>query len=96
MKFKRIMSLVISAVLAVTLCGCNNNNKPSDSSDGASVSEPVQSTDSNSESTPEKEQRNDPMNITSAKELVAQMKVGWKLGNTLDSTRGRRRGDLVG
>ncbi len=89
MKFKRVISLVMSAVLAVTLCGCNNNNnKPSDSSDGASVSEPVQSTDSNSESTPEKEQRNDPMNITSAKELVAQMKVGWNLGNTLDSTGG--------
>ncbi len=58
MKFKRVISLVMSAVLAVTLCGCNNNNnKPSDSSDGASVSEPVQSTDSNSESTPEKEDR---------------------------------------
>ena len=90
MKFKRVMSLVMSAVLAVTLCGCNNNNKLSDSSDEtSSVSEPVQSTDGNSDSTPESDpenqERNDPMNITSAKDLVAQMKVGWNLGNTLDS-----------
>lgn len=91
MKFKRIMSLVISAVLAVTLCGCNNE-KPSGSSDSGSqvVSDnsEVQSTDNNSESEPENQQRNDPMNITSAKELVAQMKIGWNLGNTLDSTGG--------
>lgn len=91
MKFKRVMSLVISAALAVTLCGCNNDN-PSGSSDGGSqvVSDnsEVQSSDNGSESEPENQQRNDPMNITSAKELVAQMKVGWNLGNTLDSTGG--------
>lgn len=89
MKFKRIMSLVMSAVLAVTLCGCNKNSS-SDGSGSQSVSDnsEVQSSEGNSESVPENEQRNDPMNITSAKELVAQMKVGWNLGNTLDSTGG--------
>lgn len=91
MKFKRVMSLVISAALAVTLCGCNNE-KPSGNSDGGSqvVSDnsEVQSSDNGSESEPGNQQRNDPMNITSAKELVAQMKVGWNLGNTLDSTGG--------
>lgn len=91
MKFKRVMSLIISAALAATLCGCNHE-KPSDSSDGGSqvVSDnsEVQSSDNNSGSEPENQQRNDPMNITSAKELVAQMKVGWNLGNTLDATGG--------
>lgn len=92
MKFKRVMSLVMSAVLAVTLCGCNNNNKPSGSSGETSVSEPVQSTGDSSESAPdstsETEQRSDPINITSVKDLVAQMKVGWNLGNTLDALGG--------
>lgn len=32
--------------------------------------------------------KNDPINITSATELVAQMKIGWNLGNTLDATGG--------
>lgn len=92
MRFKRVTSLVMSAVLAVMLCGCNNNNKPSDSSGEASVSEPVQSTDNSSESasdsTSETGQRSDPINITSVKDLVSQMKVGWNLGNTLDATGG--------
>lgn len=91
MRFKKVMSLVMSAVLAVTLCGCNNE-KPSGGSDNdsqvVSDNSEVQSSDGNSESTPENEERNDPMNITSAKDLVAQMKVGWNLGNTLDSTGG--------
>lgn len=88
MRFKKVMSLVMSAILAVTLCGCNNNST-SGSSDGGSQSisdnSEVQSTDGNSDSEPEKQERNDPMNITSAKDLVAQMKIGWNLGNTLDA-----------
>ncbi|MDE7361801.1 MAG: glycoside hydrolase family 5 protein [Oscillospiraceae bacterium] len=97
MKFKKVLSLVMSAVFAVTLCGCNNNS-PSDSSkptvgsddNSQSVSDnsEVQSTNESSESEPEKQERNDPINITSVKDLVAQMKVGWNLGNTLDALGG--------
>lgn len=88
MKIKRVLSLVMSAVLAVTLCGCNNNSTSGSSDDNPqSVSDnsESQSTDSSTESEPENQERSDPMNITSAKELVAQMKIGWNLGNTLDS-----------
>lgn len=87
MKFKRVMSLVMSAVLAVALCGCGNNSL-SDSSGSQTVSDNsgAQSEDSSTENgTENQQQRNDPMNITSAKDLVAQMKIGWNLGNTLDS-----------
>ncbi|MBD5130127.1 MAG: glycoside hydrolase family 5 protein [Ruminococcaceae bacterium] len=95
MKFKRVMSLVMSAVLAVTLCGCNNNSS-SDSSglqsvsdnSGAQSADNSENTDNTPDSTPENAERNDPMNITSAKDLVAQMKVGWNLGNTMDATGG--------
>lgn len=93
MRMRKFMSLIMSAVLAVTLCGCNND-KTSGSSDNASDSSTVQSagdsTPSDSESTEStgKTERNDPINITSVKELVAQMKVGWNLGNTLDATGG--------
>lgn len=86
MKFKRVMSLVMSAVLAVTLCGCNNEPSSSAvSGNGSSVSD---SADSTGVSEPSGNHENDPMNITSAKDLVAQMKVGWNLGNTLDATGG--------
>lgn len=88
MKFKRVLSLVMSAVLAVALCGCSNNSTSGSSDDNPqSVSDnsEAQSTDSSTESEPENQERSDPMNITSAKDLVAQMKIGWNLGNTLDS-----------
>lgn len=91
MKFKRVISLVISAALAVTLCGCNNDSSGSGSdSDLQSVSDnsEAQSGENSSDSSVETQERNDPMNITSAKDLVAQMKVGWNLGNTMDSTGG--------
>lgn len=95
MKFKKIISLITSAALAVTMCGCNND-KPSDSSsvsDNSTVQSSEDSTPSENESTSSSEssentERNDPINITSVKELVAQMKVGWNLGNTLDATGG--------
>lgn len=91
MKFKRVISLVISAALAVTLCGCNNGSSDSGSgSDLQSVSDnsEAQSGENSSDSSAETQERNDPMNITSAEDLVAQMKVGWNLGNTMDSTGG--------
>lgn len=91
MKLKRVMSLVMSAVLAAALCGCKNDNASNDNSgggsDNAGVSD-IQPTDENSVSEPEKTERSDPMNITSAKDLVAQMRIGWNLGNTFDATGG--------
>lgn len=86
MKFKRVISLVMSAVLAVTLCGCNNEPSSSAvSGSSSSVSDSADSTDSTGVSEPSGNHENDPMNITSAKDLVAQMKIGWNLGNTLDA-----------
>lgn len=88
MKIGKIMSVIMSAALAVTMCGCNNS-KPSDSYDDTESSS-VQSAEesTSSESSSENAERNDPINITSVKDLVAQMKVGWNLGNTLDATGG--------
>lgn len=86
MKFKRVMSLVMSAVLAVTLCGCNN--EPSSSAVSGNSSSVADSAGSTDVSEPSGNHENDPMNITSAKDLVAQMKIGWNLGNTFDATGG--------
>lgn len=89
MKFKRFLSMVMSAVLVVTLCGCNKEPSSSAASDGSSsVSDSASGSGSTDVSAPSGDHENDPINITSAKDLVAQMKVGWNLGNTLDATGG--------
>ncbi|MCM1166109.1 MAG: glycoside hydrolase family 5 protein [Lachnospiraceae bacterium] len=74
MRFKRVVGMVMSAVLAVVLCGCGSETPSSDNSPDSAVSESVPESDT--------------VKMSSAKELTAQMKVGWCLGNTLDSTGG--------
>lgn len=56
MTFKKLSAAFMSAVLAVTMCGCNNNSASSDNgADRSSVVEPAESTD-NTASTSEPEQ----------------------------------------
>ena len=77
MKIKRILAAVLSLAMGVsmmTACG---------SSDNSSKAEKDSSATENTQ-----KHTNDPMTVTTAKDLVAQMKVGWSLGNTMDSTGG--------
>ena len=64
------------------LAGCSN----SDSSSAANSS--ANSDTTSSGSAVASTHTNDEMTVTSAKDLVAQMKIGWNLGNTMDSTGG--------
>ena len=61
-------------VSMMTACG---------SSDNSSKAEKDSSATENTQ-----KHTNDPMTVTTAKDLVAQMKVGWNLGNTMDATGG--------
>lgn len=77
MKIKRLLAAVLSLAMGVsmmTACG---------SSDNSSKAEKDSSATENTQ-----KHTNDPMTVTTAKDLVAQMKVGWSLGNTMDSTGG--------
>jgi endoglucanase len=81
MRIRKILAgaLALSMGLSVlTACG---------SSEDSSTAEGDSATDS-SETTVDVSQThtNDPMTVTSATDLVAQMKVGWNLGNTMDAT----------
>lgn len=79
MKFRKILaaSLALAMGLSVmTACG--------DKSESSSKSEDSSSAEGGSTAT----HTNDEMTVTSAKDLVAQMKIGWNLGNTMDATGG--------
>ena len=77
MKIKKLLAAVLSLAMGVsmmTACG---------SSDNSSKAEKDSSATENTQ-----KHTNDPMTVTTAKDLVAQMKVGWNLGNTMDATGG--------
>lgn len=80
MKIKKAITAVLTAAVLVCMGGCG---KTTDSSGGTSAGEGSSAvTDSNVEN-------NEDMKITlTAAEIVSQMKVGWNLGNTLDSLGG--------
>lgn len=57
MSFKKLSAVFMSAVLAVTMCGCNSNSAGSDnSSDTSSVVQPAESPDNTGSGTSEPEQ----------------------------------------
>lgn len=92
MKIKNIKK-IFAATLALTmgmsmLTACGSNSKNESSADSAASSGTSSAGSEESGSDVSKTHTNDPMTVTSAKDLVAQMKVGWNLGNTMDATGG--------
>ena len=92
MKIKNIKKM-FAATLALTmgmsmLTACGSNSKNESSADSAASSGTSSAGSEESGSDVSKTHTNDPMTVTSAKDLVAQMKVGWNLGNTMDATGG--------
>lgn len=71
-----MVSAVLTAAMLICVSGCGSKN---DSSGGS------ESTVSTVPSSPD---RPGEMNITSAADVVKQMRIGWNLGNTLDATGG--------
>lgn len=91
MKIKRIFAAALALTMGITVltsCGGSSDDSSSKAEDTASVSETDESTDEGTVSDVSQTHTNDPMTVTSAKDLVAQMKVGWNLGNTMDATGG--------
>lgn len=78
MKIKKILAAVLSLALGLSLMtACGDSNSSSKAENDSSQVDGVASTHTNDE-----------MTVTSAKDLVAQMKIGWNLGNTMDATGG--------
>ncbi len=72
---KKMLSIMLSAFLAMSIfAGCGSSSDSSSNNGNQSRTE--QTSDENAK----------PIKDISAKELVAQMKVGWNLGNTMEST----------
>ncbi|MDO4945698.1 MAG: cellulase family glycosylhydrolase [Ruminococcus sp.] len=87
MKIKKILACTLALTMGmVMLTSCGD--KEEDSGSAADTSSAEENDSSGGGSDVSKTHTNDPMTVTSAKDLVAQMKVGWNLGNTLDATGG--------
>ncbi len=96
MNIRKITAAVLSLTLSFTMLTACGSSKESDKKSSSSSSKSgSQSTDSQSGEEEKADvsttHTNDPMTVTSAKDLVAQMKVGWNLGNTMDATSGEGR-----
>ena len=77
MKIKRLLAAVLSLAMGVSMMtACGSSDSSSKAENDSSATENTQ------------KHTNDPMTVTTAKDLVAQMKVGWNLGNTMDATGG--------
>lgn len=77
MKIKRLLAAVLSLAMGVSMMtACGSSDSSSKAENDSSATENTQ------------KHINDPMTVTTAKDLVAQMKVGWNLGNTMDATGG--------
>lgn len=70
MKFSKVTAVLAAAVMMFSFAACGNNSDNGDAADA----------DNTSVSEPA------PMRDIPSTELVKEMKVGWNLGNTLDST----------
>ena len=77
MKIKKLLAAVLSLAMGVSMMtACGSSDSSSKAENDSSATENTQ------------KHTNDPMTVTTAKDLVAQMKVGWNLGNTMDATGG--------
>lgn len=94
MKKKITALLLCGALLAGVLTGCGQGAEEKEGTDSVNVSESVSTPETEggeSQATQgESEAASDPGELTiadiSSMELVSRMKLGWNLGNTLDST----------
>lgn len=83
MKTGKFFASMMAAVMTVSMmAACSNKEDSSEKSSGEGNSSEASSQTEDVSQT----HTNDPMTVTSAKDLVAQMKVGWNLGNTMDAT----------
>lgn len=87
MKIKKILACTLALTMGmVMLTSCGDKKDDSGKSSGTLSS--AENDGNSGGSDVSKTHTNDPMTVTSAKDLVAQMKVGWNLGNTMDATGG--------
>lgn len=87
MKIKKILACTLALTMGmVMLTSCGDKKDDSGKSPGTSSA--AENDGNSGGSDVSKTHTNDPMTVTSAKDLVAQMKCGWNLGNTLDATGG--------
>ena len=98
MKFRKIAALIAAAAMmlgVMTSCAGSGDSSQTDgktqsAAETAENSEGGETADSAAEgdtAAPVSEtHKDDPMTVTSAKDLVAQMTYGWNLGNTMDAT----------
>ena len=91
MKLKRIAALLTAAVMSVGVMascgGSKSNDKSKADTKSAAETSGAEGDSSESEEIPVSQTHtNDPMTVTSAKDLVAKMSNGWNLGNTMDAT----------
>ncbi|MBQ8108308.1 MAG: glycoside hydrolase family 5 protein [Ruminococcus sp.] len=92
MRIKRLTALAVALAMTAAV-GCGSEKKE-DSSSKKSESNASSKADTESkaeENDVSKTHTNDKMTVTSAKDLVAQMTVGWNLGNTMDASTGTGR-----
>ncbi len=83
MKSKRILAGIMAAALSLSLfAGCQNNSGDTPSQTAAEDTAAVADADTAVPSTPEMS----PMRDIKSIDLIKEMRIGWNLGNTLDST----------
>lgn len=80
-KARKITALLLSFSMLFTLCSCNGENPEVTEGNGAET-EITEATEDKSANYKQ------PMRGLTASELVAEMKTGWNLGNTLDANDG--------
>lgn len=82
MKIRKAIAAVLAAAVLTCVSGCGAKNDTSSVASGGESDD----TSVSGESKPSRD--NEEINITSAADMVKQMKIGWNLGNTLDATGG--------
>lgn len=85
MKIKNALAFSLVMAMGLTcFAGCSEGSDSSSKSENNSSAEELSSEESTVDVTTT--HQNDEMHPTTANELVKQMKVGWNLGNTMDSS----------
>lgn len=83
MDMKKLTALFAAAAMAASITACGNTSDAPAETSAADQSEASETAEASVKDT----HTNDEMRDMTAAEVVAEMKIGWNLGNTLDSTR---------
>ncbi|MCR5743503.1 MAG: glycoside hydrolase family 5 protein [Lachnospiraceae bacterium] len=85
---KKYISLALTAAMCLSLAGCTGGAKD-ETTTAAQTTQATEQTDAQTEAQTEEQTTqataSDEMRDITAKELVSEMKIGWNLGNVLDS-----------